>query len=522
MNSLARLISSVFLAVMAVGASRAGVTLTATQDPPGPLAPGSTFFLDLTWSGDTAVGATDYTIALGTGQLLFNSRQFDGALSLADTEPTPGPTVATNSIFTTWFSSTGFLGRDVRLGFTVPANYSGPATVPVSLVVDSVQDTGAQTIAHTTVGLSLTINLPTTTVTYQAGDGKLSASDYADAQINQAAASAGTVVGGGIATTISIKEDTTGTDDRIGLFGFFNLFGTGANQIPAGATLVSATLQLRCTDGGKIQDIYIVDRAWTETTVTWNNFFSNNPTPGPAQFGTPLTTVGPVVAGTTYTLDIKTALQQWSANPASNYGLLLDSNGSGGGSANDPLLYVSGEYTLDTTLRPKLTVTYSTTPAPSAYSTWINSYAGLSAVQREPTADPDLDGANNLVEFATMGTPTNAASTGLGYAWYEAAVPESNSTLNLVSAVRRGATFALVPFNGQVASIDGITYLAGGATVIGVFTNNVLHSGPTDTAPSGSGLPSLTGGAWEYHHFRFSGSPSQPARGYLRLGVTQD
>jgi autotransporter-associated beta strand protein len=47
-----------------------------------------------------------------------------------------------------------------------------------------------------------------------------------------------------------------------------------------------------------------------------------------------------------------------------------------------------------------------TTNGPTSFSSWINSFTSLPATQKKPTADPDHDGNNNLIEWALHLDPT--------------------------------------------------------------------------------------------------------------------
>jgi autotransporter-associated beta strand protein len=49
-----------------------------------------------------------------------------------------------------------------------------------------------------------------------------------------------------------------------------------------------------------------------------------------------------------------------------------------------------------------------TTAGPSGFGTWIDTFPGLSAAQKLPDADPDLDGVNNLLEYVLNGIPNIA------------------------------------------------------------------------------------------------------------------
>jgi hypothetical protein len=52
------------------------------------------------------------------------------------------------------------------------------------------------------------------------------------------------------------------------------------------------------------------------------------------------------------------------------------------------------------------------TAGPSGFASWIDSFPGLSATEKLPTADPDNDGVNNLLEYVLNGIP-NIAKPGI-------------------------------------------------------------------------------------------------------------
>lgn len=49
-----------------------------------------------------------------------------------------------------------------------------------------------------------------------------------------------------------------------------------------------------------------------------------------------------------------------------------------------------------------------TTSGPAGFGAWIDTFPGLSAAEKLPTADPDHDGVNNLLEYVLNGIPNSA------------------------------------------------------------------------------------------------------------------
>ena len=160
-----------------------------------------------------------------------------------------------------------------------------------------------------------------------------------------------------------------------------------------------------------------------------------------------------------------------------------------------------------------------------AYASWRASHftpeeiaAGLAAND----ADPDGDGRNNLAEFAFDGDPRNSANSG----WFVTRLAAGDAgdgapELTFTCATRRGAVFSPNPTNArQSLLIDGLVYtIEASSTLAGAWDGVVSHQGASDTAPPGSGLPDLTGSAWQYH--TFSAFNSVAGSGFLRAGVAQ-
>lgn len=151
----------------------------------------------------------------------------------------------------------------------------------------------------------------------------------------------------------------------------------------------------------------------------------------------------------------------------------------------------------------------------SAYSTWAsaNMLAGADALA---TADPDKDGASNLVEFALNGDPNSGANNGLARALIQDASAPAGQELTYIVAVRDGATFAVGAGGSQTATVDGVVYEIQGSLDLGTFASPVSHLSVSDTA---AGLPSLAGTAWEYHTFKLDASEGLGGKGFMRVSL---
>jgi autotransporter-associated beta strand protein len=158
----------------------------------------------------------------------------------------------------------------------------------------------------------------------------------------------------------------------------------------------------------------------------------------------------------------------------------------------------------------------------SPYQTWIDSYVAIPVGDRDPEDDYDNDGATNLAEFAFKGVPNDASNRGLFFnEAKDNADGDSDKELTFTCAVRRSAVnFAATANNAQQSgsAIDEVTYtIEGSTTLTGTWNSIVSYVGKSDTAPSGSGLPSLAATDWEYRTFSaFNGMAN---KGFLRTKV---
>jgi autotransporter-associated beta strand protein len=156
----------------------------------------------------------------------------------------------------------------------------------------------------------------------------------------------------------------------------------------------------------------------------------------------------------------------------------------------------------------------------SPFAAWISSPAfGLAPADQDPTDDPDGDGVSNILEFGLKGNPANGSNVGLTATVIQNTNGSGGNELTLVAAVRRGAVFAPAAGSSQTAAIDGIVYNTSGSLDLAAFNSAVSTVGASNTAPAGTGLPSLAGEDWEYRTFRLDASEGLPGKGFLRISV---
>lgn len=152
----------------------------------------------------------------------------------------------------------------------------------------------------------------------------------------------------------------------------------------------------------------------------------------------------------------------------------------------------------------------STTP----YTAWASAN-GLAGADVAASADPDHDGANNLLEYALDGDPLLADGTLTHSRVLNIA---GTPYLTLTIAVRGGANFTGTTALAS-APIDGVTYSVEGATDLSALWNAaVVEATGTEVAAFQATLPALSSG-WTYRTFRPAAALSSTARIFLRARV---
>lgn len=165
----------------------------------------------------------------------------------------------------------------------------------------------------------------------------------------------------GASGVIDIGEQNPGTTIRRGVIQF-DLSG-----IPAGSTILTATLSLYCTvdysSNARTMRAFRLKRAWVESEVTWNIYSSGNSWQTAGGFGTDdceQTDIGSRAFSASETLNqfkdialTASAVQEWLDGAFANNGLLLKMDTE----SNDGYRFLSSS---DGTAanRPKLVITY--------------------------------------------------------------------------------------------------------------------------------------------------------------------
>lgn len=195
-----------------------------------------------------------------------------------------------------------------------------------------------------------------------------------------------------------------------GLMRFPTLVGEGAGQVPAGAIITSATIQVDCTNAGDLMGLYRLTEDWLEAEVTWNERSAGVPWSAPGADGV-LSNAGVVLGGSCTStglrlIDITRFVQEWS-NGEPNYGIVFTDTGTDGvdfsssESANSPVLtvvYKDGLVPISTQPVSGTTATVQFPASMTQPGTWywnvqatdVDGAQSWASVDFEFTADPAL------------------------------------------------------------------------------------------------------------------------------------
>ena len=136
-----------------------------------------------------------------------------------------------------------------------------------------------------------------------------------------------------------------------GLIRFDSLFGNGAGQVPAGSSIMSATLTYVVYEAGDPANVNESLVNWTEADTF--NTFGGEP-------GVQANEIGAIVGSASasigvQSLDVTASVAAWAANPSNNRGWVFQPTGSNGADSR------SSEYSTIAD-RPILTILYQTLP----------------------------------------------------------------------------------------------------------------------------------------------------------------
>jgi hypothetical protein len=134
---------------------------------------------------------------------------------------------------------------------------------------------------------------------------------------------------------------------------FPSLIGAGAGQVPAGASITSATLQVNCTNPGQLMRLYRLTESWNENEATWNERSNGVPWTSPGGDGAGsnagVSLNGDCTVAGLRSIDVTQFVREWSSGAPNNGIVLIDSG-------TDGVDFDSSE----SSLSPVLTVVYRT------------------------------------------------------------------------------------------------------------------------------------------------------------------
>jgi len=181
-------------------------------------------------------------------------------------------------------------------------------------------------------------------------------------------------------------SDPTGdSPDENGIVRFDNIFGTGPGQIPQGAVIVKAELQITTNTGANSPSggIFTVDRLLvpvddTTTYATLDQgagFEGVRGQSGMSIGEVPVAGFSYLESGVTSSADVTSLVRHWSADPSVNYGFSIFVSGT---STTDGWEYCT-EGNPDAAKRPKLVVSYAMPASSNTYTYELDRSAQLKA-----------------------------------------------------------------------------------------------------------------------------------------------
>lgn len=236
----------------------------------------------------TVIGGSPSTISV----LANDSDPNGNSLSIqAVTQPANGTTTINAGTAITYTPTAGFYGSD-RFSYTISDGQGGSATATVDVTV--VKSVSFQQAIDT----FLQENSP--------------------------------AVNNSLAVSLNVdSDDPAGSNKDVQtLVRFENLFGPDVSQIPVGATLQSATLQLQVTNPGNSMNLHRMVPNWAATD-TWDTLVGGVQNNGVEAVAAADVSTGAVATGL-LSIDVLASLQAWQSDPNANRGWVLLPTGSDG------------------------------------------------------------------------------------------------------------------------------------------------------------------------------------------------
>ncbi len=292
------------------------ITYIASADPASPTA-----------RNDTADTHVNMPVVI---PVLANDSDLNGDVLAIDSfgQPANGTTSLSANQTITYLANSGFAGTD-SFTYTISDGTGRTATATVSIAVSV--DNGIRTFQQGTGGYLHSVD----TFIRAADPNAFFGSDI----------------------TLDVDSDDGGGPNHT-LLQFDELFGTQPNQIPTGATIVSATLAMEVVGPGNHFGVYRMTSPWNATT-TWNSVSPAGGVNSAVAIFPPDVTTGPVgglLTTGTVSIDVTSSLQAWISNPLSNFGWgMISPTGTNG-------VDIASAEAFNIGLRPRLTVTIALPP----------------------------------------------------------------------------------------------------------------------------------------------------------------
>lgn len=293
-------------------------------------------------------------------------------------------------------------------------------------------------------------------------------------------------------TTATVDADTGSGNDAQALIRFDNIMGTGSGQVPSGATIISARLELNVSDAsasGATIGLHRMLTTWTESS-TWNSLTNGVQTDGSDASATADATVADPTATGTIILDgLESTVQAWADGSATNYGWVLTNDNADGWSFN------SSENGT-TSLRPKLIVEYSTSGGDTttgltgqwdfdadANDSSGNSYNGTltngASIDTTDITDKvgagklSLDGSNDYVDLSSHVSNFSGLTEGTIAGWVNLTTTGTHTILDSSDLTDTNSYINLAINNGSLE----FDIRENGTTLLFVTTDAKVHDG---------------------------------------------
>ncbi len=256
---------------------------------------------------------------------------------------------------------------------------------------------------------------------------------------------------------------------RQGLLKFGNLFGTGPGQIPIGATINSATLDVFVQDSSNAamqMSLYRMQTDWSESSATWNSFGAiggvqasegeaSNLPPDAVLLEPRTDALSPSTAGK---FDVTKSLEYWAAG-ASNFGWLVETAATNGWDFRTK--------ESDLASRPVLTITYDAPAAAANFQILNTSISEAEGNSGTRIAKVEVARLGNIAAPTSINYTVTAGGSNPAQAgdFVAVAVPQA-----LSFGANQGIATIDVVINGDV-DLEGLetvlVTLSGGTTVAG-------------------------------------------------------